>query len=163
MTSGVPRSRVATSLMKKITLANYTTDTCYPKIVKAVDAALHSENFVSPIRVFIGMGLLGQPDVDEWRRGRVPYLEKVIKCNLAKANRILRILRMHAHDLKLKPSVTVYKRKNKGGKIRLQFSKSGERNLEEAYSRHFVKLGKASADKALHTHPSAAARPGSSG
>lgn len=149
MTSGVQRSRVATSLMKKITLANYTTDTYYPKIVKAVDAALQSENFVSPIGVFIGMGLLEQQVVDEWRKGRVPYLEKVIKCNLAKANRILRILRMHAHDLKLKPSVTVYKRKNKGRKIPLQFSKSGERNLEDAYSRHFVKLGKASADKAL--------------
>jgi hypothetical protein len=146
--------------MKKITLANYTTDTYYPKIVKAVDAALQSENFVSPIRVFIGMGLLGQADVDEWRKGRVPYLEKVIKCNLAKANRILRILRMHAHDLRLQPSVTAYKRKKKGGKIPLQFSKSGEKNLEEVYSRHFVKLGKASAYKALHTDPSAAARPG---
>jgi hypothetical protein len=113
--------------MKKITLANYATDTYYPKIVKAVDSALQSENFVSPIRIFIGMGLLGQPDVDEWRKGRVPYLEKVIKCNLAKASRILRILRMHAHDLKLKPSVTVYKRKNKGRKIPLQFSKSGKK------------------------------------
>src|SRR3972149_11314457 len=149
--------------MKKITLANYTTDTYYPKIVKAVDAALHSENFVSPIKVFIGMGLLGQPDVDEWRKGRVPYLEKVIKCNLAKANRILRILRMNAHDLRLQPSVTVYKRKKKSGKIPLQFSKSGEKNLEEAYSRHFVKLGKASADKALDAAPSATARPGGRG
>jgi hypothetical protein len=83
---------------------------------------------------------------------------------------------MHAHDLKLKPSVTVYKRKIKGRKIPLQFSKSGERNLEEAYSRHFVKLGKASADKALdpstrapglpvglHTDSSATGRPGSMG
>jgi hypothetical protein len=148
--------------MKKITLANYTTDTYYPKIVKAVDAALQSENFVSPIGVFIGMGLLEQQVVDEWRKGRVPYLEKVIKCNLAKANRILRILRMHAHDLKLKPSVTVYKRKNKGRETPLQFSKSGERNLEEAYSRHFVKLGKASADKALDPSTRAPALAGAS-
>ena len=139
--------------MKKITLANYTTDTYYPKIVKAVDAALRSENFVSPIRVFIGMGLLGQQDVDEWLKGHVPYLEKVIRCNLAKANRILRVLRMHAHDLNLKPSVTVYQRKKNGRKIPLQFSKSGERNLEEAYSKHFVKLGKASAIQALDADP----------
>lgn len=91
------------------------------------------------------MGLLEQRDVDEWRKGRVPYLEKVIKCNLAKASRILR---MHAHDLNLKPSGTVYKRKIKGRKIPLQFSKSGEKNLEEAYSRHFVQLGKATAHRA---------------
>ena len=75
--------------MKKITLENYTTDNHYPKIVKAVESALQSESFVSPVKVFIAMGLLEQQDVEEWRRGRVPCLEKVIKCNLAKASRIL--------------------------------------------------------------------------
>ena len=139
--------------MKKITLANHTSDTYFPRIVKAVESALQSENFVSPIRVFIDMGLLEQRDIDEWWKGRVPYLEKVIKCDLAKANRILRILQMHVHDLNLKPSFTVYQRKVKGRKIPLRFSKSGERNLEEAYSRHFVKLGKASANKLLNTDP----------
>jgi len=73
----------------------------------------------------------------------------VVKCNLSKASRILRILRFHAHDLNLKPSMTVYKRKTAGGKIPLRFSKSGEKNLEEAYARHFVRLGKLNADKAL--------------
>jgi hypothetical protein len=33
--------------------------------------------------------------------GRVPYLEKVIKCNLTSLARLLRILRLHAHDLNL--------------------------------------------------------------
>ena len=135
--------------MKKITLNNYTTDKYYPKIVKAVDAELRLRNFVTPIEVFISMGLLERRDVDNWRAGRIPYLERVVGCNLAKASRILRILRLHAHDLNLKPSTTVYKRKTGGEKIPLRFSKSGERNIEEAYSRHFVRLGKAAADNAL--------------
>jgi hypothetical protein len=97
------------------------------------------------------MRLLEGQDIDNWRKGRVPYLEKVIKCNLEKAGRILRILRFHAHDLNLKQSVTIYRRKTAGGKIPLRFSKSGERNIEEAYSRHFVKLGKSSGDNALNT------------
>lgn len=105
------------------------------------------------------MGLLEQRDLDQWRNARVPYLEKVIKCNLAKASRILRILRLHAHDLNLKPSITVYQRKIDGRKIPLQFSKSGEKNLEEAYSRHFVKLSKVTAKKALNTDPSAVTQP----
>lgn len=130
--------------MKKISLENYRTAKYYSPIVKAVESELESENFVAPIKVFIAMGLLEQRDVDAWRKGRVPCLEKVIKCNLAKASRILRILRFHAHDLNLKPSVTVYRRKIRGRKLPLRFSKSGERNLEEAYSRHFVKLGKSS-------------------
>lgn len=137
--------------MKKITLQNYATDKYYPKIVKAVDNELKSQNFVVPIRVFLSMGLLEAQDVDNWRKGRVPYLEKVVKCNLAKAGRILRILRFHAHDLDLKPSVTIYKRKAAGGVILLRFSKSGEKNIEEAYSRHFVKLGKSSGDNSLNT------------
>src|SRR5918996_4002673 len=128
--------------MKKITVENYTTDKYYPQIVKAVDNELKSQDFVAPIRVFVFMGLLEAQDIDNWRKGKVPYLERVVKCNLAKAGRILRILRFHAHDLNLKPSVTVYRRKTAGGKILLRFSKYGEKNIEEAYSRHFVNLGK---------------------
>ena len=94
--------------MKTITLKNYTTDKYYPKIVKAVDAELQSRNFVTPIEVFISMGLLERRDVENWRAGRIFYLEQVVKCNLSKASRILRILRFHAHDLNLKPSMTVY-------------------------------------------------------
>jgi len=128
--------------MKKITLGSYTVDKYYPKIVKAVEAELTSQNFVTPIEVFISMGLLERRDVENWRAGRIAYLEQVVRCNLAKAGRILRILRFHAHDLNLKPSMTVYKRKAAGGKVPLRFSKTGERNIEEAYSRHFVRLGK---------------------
>ncbi|MGH7855499.1 MAG: hypothetical protein ACREP3_18765 [Candidatus Binatia bacterium] len=71
--------------MKKITLENYTTDKYYPRIVKAVDTELQSRNFVTPIEVFISMGVLDRRDVDNWRAGRLPYLEQAVKCNLAKA------------------------------------------------------------------------------
>src|SRR4029453_4630622 len=140
--------------MKKVTLQNYMTDKYYPKIVKAVDDELKSQNFVAPIRVFLSMGLLEAQDIDNWRKVRVPYLEEVKKFKLTKAGRAPPILRFHAHDLNLKPSVTVYRRETSGGKIPLRFSKSGERNIEEAYSRHFVKLGKSS-DSAFNTEDQA--------
>jgi hypothetical protein len=143
--------------MKKITLQNYMTDKYYPKIVKAVDTELKSQNFVAPIRLFVSMGLLDVQDIDNWRKGQVPYLERVVKCNLAKAGRILRILRFHAHDLNLKPSVTVYRRKTAGGKIPLRFSKSGEKNIEESYARHFVRLGKPNVRGALDAEHEVAA------
>ncbi len=135
--------------MKKITLKNYATDKYYPKIVKTVDAELQSRNFVTPIAVFISTGLLERRDVEDWRAGRIRYLEQVVRSNLAKASRILRILRFYAHDLNLKPSMTVYKRKTGGEKNPLRFSKSGERNIEEGYARHFVRLGKAAVVNAL--------------
>src|SRR5437016_13451156 len=75
---------------------------------------------------------------EDWRRGRISYLERVIRCNLSKASRILSILRMHGLDLDLKRSLTVYKRWTKGSRPLLRFSKTGDRSIEEAYTRHFV-------------------------
>ena len=47
---------------------------------------------------------------------------------------------MHAHDLNLRPSVKVYVRKTRGGRLRLRFTKTGDLKLEEAYARHFKKV-----------------------
>ena len=135
--------------MKKISLENYKTDKYYPRIVKAVGAELGGQNFVTPIGVLISMGLLEKSDIEDWRKGRIAFLEQAVKCNLAKASRILRILRFHAHDLNLKPSLTVYLRKTAGGKIPLRFSKTGEKNIEEAYAIHFVSVSKSTAHSAL--------------
>ncbi len=68
----------------------------------------------------------------------MPYLERIIDCNLARLTRLLRILRFHAHDLNLVPSVTVYVRSGRGARDRLRFTKSGDAKFEEAYARHFV-------------------------
>jgi hypothetical protein len=75
------------------------------------------------------------------RVARIAYLERVIACNLSRVSRILRIVRLHAHDLDLKPSFTVYNRHGKGPKQRLRFSKTGDPNLEKAYATHHVRRG----------------------
>jgi hypothetical protein len=134
--------------VKKVTLDNYKKDRYYPKVINAVDQLLSSEKYVTPIRVFQSMGLLEEKDIESWQKGQVPYLERVIGCNLHKASRILRILRFVAHNLNLKPSITVYKRKVRGGKVLLRFTKSNDQNLEEAYARHFVVVSKLGAHQA---------------
>jgi hypothetical protein len=126
--------------VKKVTLNDYRSDKFYPRINRAVAAILDRGDIVTPIEVFQEMGLLERERVEDWRRGRIPYLEKVIRCNLSSAGRILRILRMHTHDLNLRPSVTIYRRWGKGPKVPLRFSKSGVAAIEESYSRHFVRL-----------------------
>ena len=124
--------------MKKITVTNYRQDRYYARLVKATEDLLREKGFVAPIDLFIRMDLLSPASVENWRRGRIPYLERAIQCNLSKANRILRILRMHAHDLDLKPVPTVYKRWTRGPRTLLHFSKTGDRAVEEAYARHFL-------------------------
>jgi hypothetical protein len=123
--------------LRKITLTNYQQDRYYARIVKATEDLLREKGFVAPIELFTRMDLLSPASVEDWRRGRIPYLERAIQCNLSKANRTLRILRMHAHDLDLKPVCTVYKRWTKGPRTLLQFSKTGDRAVEEAYARTF--------------------------
>src|ERR1700674_2447966 len=130
------------ALLKKITVANYRRDPYYAAIVRVVDDLLLKKGFVAPVELFIRMDLLSPESAENWRRGRISYLEKVIRCNLSKASRILRILRMLAHDLDLKPSLTVYKRWTKGSRPLLRFSKTGDHNIEAAYARHFVSTRK---------------------
>ena len=51
------------------------------------------------------------------------------------------MLRFHAHDLNLKPSLTAYKRHGKGPRQQLRFSKTGDPNLEAAYATHLIRPG----------------------
>src|SRR5262244_862948 len=138
LTSSRLKRRFRITLLRKITLTNYRHDRYYARIVKATEDLLREKGFVAPIELFIRMDLLSPSSVENWRRGRIPYLERAIQCNLSKANRILRILRMHAHDLDLKPVPTVYKRWTRGPRTLLDFSKTGDRAVEEAYARHFL-------------------------
>jgi hypothetical protein len=128
--------------MRKPSVASYRQDPLYPRVASVVEEILRRGNIVTPVDVIVGVGLLTLEHLEEWRRGRVPYLERVINCNLTRLGRLLRILRFHAHDLNLKPSMTAYLCWGKGPKQRLRFTKTGDPRLEEAYATHFVWPGK---------------------
>lgn len=131
----------------RTSVTSYRKDSLYPRIGRAVEPLLARGAVVAPVDVLIGMGLLTPAKVEDWRFGRVPYLEKVIDSNLTKLSRLLRILRFHAHDLNLRPSTTAYMRWGKGPKQRLRFTKTGDRKLEEAYSLHVVRPGNGRRDE----------------
>jgi hypothetical protein len=125
-----------------VTVNDFKKDPLFLRVERAVAAILATGKVVTPIDVLIRMNLLRAAQVEDWRFGRIPYLERVVQCNLTKLGRILRILRMHAHDLKLVPSQTAYVRWGRRGHgAPLQFS-TGDPKVEQAYSRHFVWPGK---------------------
>ena len=118
---------------------DYRKDPLYPSVTRAVSEILKTRDFVAPVELLMQMQRLTKEKFEDWRFGRVPYLERVCLGNLSKLNRILRILERHARDRGLKASQTVYHKWGRGGKrIILRFSKSGDRNVEAAYSRHYV-------------------------
>ena len=117
-------------------------DPLRPRVEKAVAGILTVGKVVAPVEVLMRISLLSRENLERWRHGRVPYLERGISGSLPRLSRLLRILRRHAHDLSLVPSITIYHRWGKGPKTLLRFTKTGDAKIEEAYSRHFVWPGK---------------------
>lgn len=114
----------------------------YSSIVRAVAAILAGDKVVSPVDVIVRMGWLSTDDLEAWRFGRVPYLERMIRCNLTRLSRFLRILGFHCHELNLTASQTAYVKWGKGRRTPLRFTKTGDAVLERVYARHFVWPGK---------------------
>ncbi len=121
--------------MKKVTVRTYKKDTLYPKVVRATARILKRSDVISPVEILIQMGNLEPKTYEAWYCGQVQYLERVFQGSLSKANRILRIIEFHAHDLNMVSGQHIYRQKGK--KIALRFSKSGNPSLEEAYARHY--------------------------
>jgi hypothetical protein len=88
--------------------------------------------------VLTGLGWISAEKLDDWRFGRVNYLERTVTANLSKISFAMLEFRRWAVLSKLKPSETVYKRYGKGPKIILRFSKSGSPAIEKAYRTHYV-------------------------
>lgn len=104
------------------------------KVASIAGQEISSKGYVSPIDLFIGIGWLTEEKLKDWKMGRVTYLERVVTANLSKLTKTMKEFRAWATHANLKPFRTVYKHKN----CLLRFSKSGNPNIEEAYSTHYV-------------------------
>ena len=107
------------------------------RVVRAAEAALAKRKFVTAIDVLVGVGWLERRRVDEWRQGRVDYLERVTVANLGKISTAMRSFRRWAQARGLKPSETAYLARTRDRRP-LRFSKSGDPEIERAYRTHWV-------------------------
>ena len=109
------------------------------KMNEASSVVLREKGYVSFVDVLIRMGKLRKEDCEAWRFRQFRYLERLITVNLPRINLMLRTLHQNAKKGGLRASRTAYVSSGKGAKIPLRFSKSGDPNVEEAYSTHFLK------------------------
>jgi hypothetical protein len=107
------------------------------RVVRAAEAALAERQFVSAIDVLLGLGWLAPSLIDEWRQGRVEYLEGVTQANLAKLSAAMKLLPTWAAGQGLVPSETAYVARTRDRRT-LRFSKSGNPDIERAYRTHWV-------------------------
>jgi len=107
------------------------------RVVRAAEEALAKRKFVTAIDVLVGVGWLEPRRVDEWRQGRVDYLERVTVANLGKISTAMRSFRGWAQARGLKPSETAYVARTRDRRP-LRFSKSGNPEIELGYRTHWV-------------------------
>lgn len=93
-----------------------------------------SRGYAAPVDVLMDIGVLDKAKYDDWRTGRVPFLEVVCTANLHKLSEMMKEMRSFAAHNGWKPSVSIYKHKGKPQR----FSKTGNPGIEEAYATHYV-------------------------
>jgi len=103
---------------------------------------IEEKRYLSSIDVLLKLEYLSEKDYENWRFGKVEYLEKVCGVNLKKLSTINKTIKEISGQWNLKKSWTAYNKYGKGKKIRLRFSKSGNEQIEEAYATHYMNIEK---------------------
>jgi len=108
------------------------------EIRRLVHSLRFEKGYVCAVDILTRLDYLSKKDYEDWRFGRIDYLEKVCNTNLSKLTFINKTMRKLARDLQLENSWTGYNKYGKGVNRRLRFSKSGNKNIEDAYATHYV-------------------------
>jgi hypothetical protein len=114
-------------------------DPLLPLVAEVVSEILATGDVVAPLDVLVRLELVESDQVEIWRSGGVPYLERGITAGLSRVARFLRLIAEHSLALGLKPVAGKYVRRGKGPKRPLRFSKRGDPQSEKAYATHFVR------------------------
>ncbi len=99
------------------------------KTTAIINSLIYEKGYICSVDVLLRLEYLTQKDYQDWRFGRVPYLEKVCNVNLKKLSLTNRIIRKFAEQRQLKNSWTGYNQWGTKNKRILVFSKSGDPNI----------------------------------
>lgn len=108
------------------------------EVKRLVHQNRYEKGFVCAVDVLMQLDYLSKKNYEDWRFGRVDYLEKVCNANLSKLTLINKLIRKYSSELDLRSSWTEYNQYGKGVKRRLRFSKSGQKNIEDRYATHYI-------------------------
>lgn len=113
------------------------------KVQTSMNRQCHDKGYATAVDVLMDTGILSKQKHEDWRYGRIPFLEAVCQANLSKLALVLRTMHQYAENHRLKESFTYYKRwgaKKQGRRITipLRFSRSGNPEIEKKYATHYV-------------------------
>jgi hypothetical protein len=112
-------------------------NTLAERVVKAADAALAAQGYVSSIDVLVGIRWLDAGTVERWRRGQIDCLEGAMQTSLPRISEAMKLLRSWARENNLSESPTHYVARTPQRQA-LRFSRSGDPAVEAMYRTHWV-------------------------
>lgn len=108
------------------------------KIEKISNRLIAANGYICSIDILCELEVLNKDQINDWRFGKITYLEKVCNKNLGALTFINSTIKEIAKDKKLKPSWTAYNKFGKGVKSRLIFSKTKDEKIENVYATHYI-------------------------
>jgi len=108
------------------------------RVIAAAEAALADHHYVSPIDVLLGIRWLAPNHIDEWRKGRLPYLEMLIQAPVPKRSQAIEILREWAEQRGLRPESQIYPARSVRASHELQFTSEGDPEIERLYRVNYL-------------------------
>jgi hypothetical protein len=107
------------------------------RVMKAAEAALAAQKYVSALDVLVGIGWLDPGAIKRWQQGQIDCLEAVVQTNLPRISEAMTLFRSWAAAQGLTPSETHYVARSPSRKT-LRFCKSGNPTIEKLYRTHWV-------------------------
>ena len=107
------------------------------RVIRAAEAALAAQNYVSAVDVLVGTGWLDPGALKRWWQGQVEYLEGVMQTKLSRISEAMKLFRSWAAAKGLTLSETHYVARTPSRQT-LRFSKSGNPTIEKLYRTHWV-------------------------
>lgn len=108
------------------------------KILNISNQLIWDKGFICSIDILYELDYLNEAQIKDWRFGKIQYLEKACGKNLGTLSFINKTIKELSKDHNLKPSWTAYNKFGKGIKTRLIFSKTRDKNIENAYATHYI-------------------------
>lgn len=103
------------------------------RVVRAAEAALASQNYVTCLDVFSGARLLLLHEVQRWKSGTVPYLEAVIMGSPDKQKILFEVFGRWAQQNGLLKDECVYQRRGRAGVFPLPITEKNDPQKEHLY------------------------------
>ena len=107
------------------------------RVLDAAEVALADRKLVTAIDVLVGLRWLPPGRVEEWRQGRLDYLERALTVSPDKLATAMQLFHDWAQRRGLQKGETAYIARTRDRRS-LRFSESGDPDLERSYRTHWI-------------------------